>query len=199
MLAPRKLQSIIYNFKASFKTFHSAGVRPPVPILWQTEKHLLRNPLQRWKAKRSPTWLASNDTPRNSGWENYQWDDPTQHFATLADRARKGDLSTQHFGTTLYAGRDSEKRHDPTQHLGTQAERTRAERSDPTQHIRFSKAFRVSPEIGSLPRPLSFVLSRIPLDRLFPWGTRFAPESITPSRILHASGHQMESAVKRQE
>ena len=55
VLAPRKLQSIIYNFKASFKTFHSAGVRPPVPILWQTEKHLLRNPLQRWKATRSLT------------------------------------------------------------------------------------------------------------------------------------------------
>ena len=28
VLVPRKLQSIIYNFKACFKTFHSAGVRP---------------------------------------------------------------------------------------------------------------------------------------------------------------------------
>ena len=29
VLAPRKLQSIIYNFKALFKTFQTAGVRPP--------------------------------------------------------------------------------------------------------------------------------------------------------------------------
>ena len=38
VLAPRKLQSIICNFKASFKSFHLAGVRPQVPMLWQTEK-----------------------------------------------------------------------------------------------------------------------------------------------------------------
>ena len=91
VFAPRKLQSIIYNFKASFKTFHLAGMRPPSAYAvanWENGD-LLRNPLQRWKAKRSLTQLASNDTPKNSGWENYLWDDPTQNFAALADRTRR--------------------------------------------------------------------------------------------------------------
>ena len=109
-------------------------------MLWHTEIHLLRNPLQRWNAKRSLTQLASNDTPRNSGWENYQRDGPTKHFVTLAERNTSEtirhntlllwlrDLPAIRCDTTLCnSGWENYQRDDPIQHFATLAERTTTE------------------------------------------------------------------------
>ena len=151
----------------------------------------------RLPARRSDTTLC------NSGWENYQQDDPTQHLATLADRTRREIFRHN----TLELCRREAKRSDTKLKelwLGEW------ERDDPRQYSTWFDGFDIilfSDLIGSeAPRklvvchdlfPLSF--SRIRLDRSFPWGTKFAPQSITPSCILHVSHHQMEYAVKRQE
>ena len=90
VLAPRKLQSIIYNFKASFKTFHSAWVRPPSAYAvanWETP---FTKSITKMKSEKI-THLASKQCideaviHQNSGWENYQHNT----FATLADRTRR--------------------------------------------------------------------------------------------------------------
>ena len=90
ILAPRKLQWIIYNFKASFKTFHSAWVRPPSAYAvanWETP---FTKSITKMKSEKI-THLASKQCideaviHQNSGWENYQHNT----FATLADRTRR--------------------------------------------------------------------------------------------------------------
>ena len=110
------------------------------------------------------------------------------------------------------AGRDSEKRHNPTQYLGTLADlpqvvflseevecpnglweslelwQSERELNDLTQHTFFESTwfdgFCESPRKLVVCHdlfPLSF--SRIRVDRLFPWGTKFAPKVLHP----HAS------------
>ena len=88
VLAPRKLQSIIHNFKALLKTFHSAGVRPPSAysvanwdtlIHYKDEKRKITHlASKQWYTKE--LWMRdlparrTDTTLCNSGWQNEMWD-----------------------------------------------------------------------------------------------------------------------------
>ena len=114
VLSPRELQSIIYNFKAYFKTFHSAGVKPHSAYSvanWHTpfkksitkmkSEKITHLASKQWYTKelwmRELTARQSDTTLCNSGWQN-----------------DKGDLSTQHYGTMLaeIARSDTIRRHN---------------------------------------------------------------------------------------
>ena len=126
----------------------------------------------------------SDTTLCNSGWENYQRDDPTKTLCNSGWLSEKGGngLLIQHFGTLLAEIARSNK-------LRT----LRGTIEHNTFVFRKHMVWRFSDLIASeSPRklvvcrdlfPLS--ISRIRLDRLFPWGTKFAPESIIPLRIPH--------------